>query len=346
MTYRLIDAEEIKKAMAWLSKYWGKPAGTEYYDARTVDEAVSLLKQYGKDARLIAGGVDLLGLMKNRVLSPGVLVNIKSVPGLRYLASTGIGLDLGTLTLINDIERSAQVKGRYPMLYEAARSIGSPQVRNMGTIGGNLCQDVRCWYYRRPPDTGITFNCRRKISDGVCYAVNGENQYHAIMCADRCFGVCPSDMATALVALDARVNTVSSGGGRSVPVAELYSPLGMMLDPDEVITSVHVPEIAPEVRQRFMKFRVRKAIDFAIVSAAVVIKTEKGAVSDSRIVIGGVAHKPYRSTKAEQLLLGKPLNASLAEEAAGAALAGVSPLSKNEHKVPIAKALLKRAMVE
>ncbi|GAG86858.1 unnamed protein product, partial [marine sediment metagenome] len=209
--------EEIKKALLWLSKYWGKPAYPEYYHAKTVDEAVSLLNEYGEGAKIIAGGIDLVGLMKNKVLSPRVLINIKAIPHLKHITENADGAAIGALTLINDIERFNLIKEKWPILFEAAHSIASPQVRNMATIGGNLCQEVRCWYYRRSPVTGISFDCRRKRENGICYAANGENQYHAIIGGTECFAVCPSDMATVLLALDARINTVNTSGGRSIP---------------------------------------------------------------------------------------------------------------------------------
>ncbi len=345
MTYRSTDAKEIKKAEEWLRKYWDRPAKTEYYHARSIDEAVGLLHEYGNAAKIIAGGTDLLGLMKNRVASPQVFVNLKSIPDLRYVRENENGLAIGTLTLINDLQRSVLLKSRYPILYETACAMASPQIRNMATVGGNLCQDVRCWYYRRSPDTGITYNCRRKSETGQCYAADGENQYHAILGGQKCLAICGSDMATTLLALDARVNTISSNGGRSLGIDEIYTPLGNTLEPDEVITSVQVPTISAGTRQHFLKFRVRKTIDFAIVSAAAVISLENEVVVDARIVLGGVAHKPWRATKAEELLKGERITEKLAAEAGKVALAEASPLSKNSYKVDIAKIMVKRAIL-
>lgn len=156
-------------------------------DAREMEEA--------------AGGIDLIGLMKDKVISPGMLVNIKSIPHLDYISETLDALGIGTLTSLPNIERSVLIRTQYPLLAEAAQSVGSPQVRNMATIGGNLCQEVRCWYYRRSPTTGISYPCRRKQKTGICYAVNGENENHAIFGEGECFAVCTSDMATALYPL-------------------------------------------------------------------------------------------------------------------------------------------------
>ena len=222
MTNILIDAAEIERALLWLNKYWERPIHPEYHNAKTIDEAVSLLDRYGEGAKIIAGGIDLIGLMKNKVLLPGVLINIKNIPGMKYVVENEGGMAIGALTLINDIERSCVIRSKYPVLFEAAHAIAAPQIRNMSTIAGNLCQDVRCWYYRRSPVTGITFNCRRKTEDGICYAVNGENQYHAILGATKCFAVCPSDIAIALLALGAKINTVNTSGGRVIPMENFY----------------------------------------------------------------------------------------------------------------------------
>jgi len=346
LTHRLIDTEEIEKSLLWLSKYWGKPSQPEYYNAMTIDEVVSLLDKYKGKAKILAGGTDLIGLMKNRVLAPEALINIKNISHLKHVIENVSGVAIGALTLINDIERSALLKSKYPVLFEAARSVASPQIRNMATIGGNLCQDVRCWYYRRSPVTGVSFNCRRKSADGICYAANGENQNHTIIGGTKCFAVCPSDMATALLALDAEIKTVNTAGGRAIPIDEFYTTSCNTLTPNEVITAIQVPKIGPGVKQRFLKFRVRKTIDFAIASVAVVITLDNNIVSNARIALGGVSPEPYRAVKAEELLMGEPMTESLATKAAEASVTDARPLSKNGYKVPVIKALVKRSLLE
>jgi len=346
LTSRLIDAEEIEETLLWLSKYWDRPVHPEYYDARTIDEAVSLLDEYRGGAKIIAGGIDLVGLMKNKVLIPGALINIKNMPRMKYVAENADGITIGALTVINDIERSALLKSKYPILFEAARSIASPQIRNMATIAGNLCQDVRCWYYRRSPITGVSFDCRRKKENGICYAVNGENQYHAIIGGTKCFAVCPSDMAAVLLALDAKVNTVNTSGGRVLPIDKFYTAFGNVLETNEVITAIQVPRVKSGVKQRFLKFRLRKTIDFAIASVAVVITMDNNVVSDARIVLGGVSPEPYRAVKAEEALIGRTLTESTVQETAVLSISEATPLSKNGYKMPIIKALVKRALLE
>lgn len=344
--YKLSDAEEIKNALLWLNKRWDVLTYPEYYHARSVEEAVSLLAEYGKGARIIAGGTDLVGLMKNRVLMPEVLVNIKMIPHLKYIKEDTAGLAIGALTLINDIERSTLIKNRYPILFEAACQIASPQIRNMATIGGNLCQQVRCWYYRRSSVTGLSFDCRRKKESGVCYAVDGENQHHAIFGGSECFAVNPSDMATVLLALDASINTVNCTGARLIPIERFYTDLGNILEPGEIITGIQVPHGAQGTKQRFLKFRTRKAIDFAIASVATVMTLSDNIVTDARIVLGGVSPKPYRAVAAEEIIKGQPMTTSLGAKAAKASAKDAMPLSKNGHKVPIVEALVKRVLLE
>ena len=346
MTYRVIAAEEIAKTLSWLSKYWDRPVQPEYYDAKTVDEAVSLLDEYREEAKIIAGGIDLIGLMKNKVLLPKVLVNIKNITHMKHVVENASGIAIGTLTLINDIERSSLIQSKYPILFETAHSIASPHIKNMATIGGNLCQDVRCWYYRRSPVTGISFNCRRKRENGICYAVDGENQNHAIIGGTECFSVCPSDMAATLLALDARINTVNASGGRAIPIDKFYTTSGNILEPDELITAIQVPTVGSGVKQRFLKLRRRKAIDFAIVSVAAVITLNNNIVADARIVLGGVAPEPYRAVKAEEILIGGPITESTVARAAKASVNDAIPLSKNGYKVPVIETLVKRALLE
>ena len=346
MLSRSNDEKEVEEALLWLSKFWDRPIHTDYHNAATIDEAISLLDGYGDKARIFAGGTDLISLMKNRVLSPGVLVNIKPIKKIKNIVVNPGTIAIGSLTLINAIERSALIRSRYPILFETARSIASPHIRNMATIGGNLCQDTRCWYYRRSPVTGISFDCRRKTEKGTCYAINGENQYHGIIGETECVSVCPSDMATVLLALDARIKTMNSSGGRLIPIDEFYTPFGNRLNNGEIITYVDIPKIAPGAKQRFLKFRLRETIDFAIASVAAVIKLDGNLVSDARIVLGGVSSGPYRAVKAEQVLIGEPITAGLAEEAAKASVVEARPLSKNEYKVKIVEALVKRVILE
>lgn len=194
----------------------------KHFNAHTINDATSLLSEYGEQARIIAGGVDLVNLMKNGIVAARALVNIKTILGLAYIREDAQGLKVGTLTTINEMETSAIIRDKYPMLAEAARSVASPQIRNMASAGGNLCQDVRCWYYRRSPVTGISFYCYRK-GFKRCYAIAGENAHHAIFNGEKCHAVCPSDLAPALIALEATLKITSSDGERMVPIDEFYT---------------------------------------------------------------------------------------------------------------------------
>ncbi len=343
MTYELVDTKTTDEVLAALSKYWGERKRLEHFNATSIDEAVSLLNDCVGEARIIAGGTDLIRLMKNRVRVPEVLVNIKTIPGLAYIVEDTEGLKIGALTTIHDIESSPIIRSKYTILAEAAHSVAAPQIRNMGTISGNLCQDVHCWYYRRSPATGKSFFCYRKGGTD-CYALAGNNTYHAIMGGDECFAVCPSDMAPALLALEAKIKVVGPTGGRAIPLEEFHTVLGNILMPNEVITEIQVPTLKPGTTQRYLKFRLRKTIDFALSSVAAVITTEDRVVSNARIVLGGVAPTPYRALGAEDVVIGKVITESVVENSAKAAVSEAVPLSMNAYRVPITEALVKRAI--
>jgi len=341
----IFNAKTADETLSWLSKQWKERRYVDHFDARTIDDAISLLSQYREEARIIAGGVDLISLMKSEVTLPKVLVNIKTIPDLTCINEDAEGLKIGTLTTIHDIEMSAIIGAKYSMLAEAAHSVAAPQIRNMATIGGNLCQSVRCWYYRRSPATGRSFFCQRKGGE-QCYSETGDNTYHAIIGGEECHAVCPSDMAPALIALNAKVKIASPVGDRLLPLDEFYTNMGNVLHSDEIITEIQVPTLEPGTKQQYLKFRLRKTIDFAISSVAAAITTEDDRVSDARIVLGGIAPTPYRAIYAEASIKGKVITESVAEAAAKAALSEAVPLSMNAYKLPITEALIRRAMLE
>lgn len=318
----------------------------EHFDAESVDEALSLLKDFRGKARIIAGGTDLLGVLKDRILEdyPDALVNIKTIAGLEAVIEDAGGLRIGALARLADIARSPSVRAGYPSLSEAAESVASPEIRSMGTIGGNLCQDVRCWYYRYPHHMGGRLLCHRKGA-GPCLAIKGDNRYNAIMGGKGCFAVCPSDMAVALTALDARLTLRSPEGERKIPVKELFSVSGLTLSNGEILTEIQIPSPPVNARQRFLKFTLRKPIDFAVVSVASVISIEDGICREAKIVLGAVASTPVRATGVEDLIEGRAIDESLAERAAEQAVPGAKPLSRNAYKVEIAKALVKQAIL-
>jgi xanthine dehydrogenase YagS FAD-binding subunit len=244
----------------------------EHVNAGTVKEACKLLAKYDGRAVLNAGGTDLLGTLKGENLFdyPEAVVNIKTIAGLDKIVESKGALRIGALTKLSAIVNSPLLNERYPGLAEAARTVATPQIRNAATLGGNLCQDVRCWYYRYPRHIGGPILCARK-GKAPCLAVKGDNRYHALMGAKKCFAVCPSDTAVALAALDAQIRIAGPEGERKIAVTDFFNPLGNSLGRGEMVTGVEVPSVEEESKQAFLKFTLRKPVDFAIVSVATVI---------------------------------------------------------------------------
>ena len=321
------------------------PWSFKHFDAMTAEEAVKLLKTYEGKAKLIAGGTDLLNLLKDRIFPapPEAVINLKSIPGLDDIRMDNEGLKIGALAKLKDIVSSSLIKEHYPLLWEAAKSIASPQIRNMATIGGNLCQDVRCWYYRAPHLIRGRVLCKRK-SGAKCAALGGDDRYHSTFGggSEGCFAVCLSDAAIALTALGARAETSK----RLIPLEEFFrSGPATALESDEVLTRLHVTTLPKGSKGTYLKFRTRKATDFATVSVAVLITLESDTCKDARIVLGGVAPIPWRDRNAENVLKGKTIDVATAELAGQLALEGARPLTMNGYKIPLAQALVKRAIL-
>jgi xanthine dehydrogenase YagS FAD-binding subunit len=318
----------------------------EYVKPATVADAVRELGRSWADAKILAGGIDLLGELKEGIIAPQRIVNIKGISGLRYIRfSEKEGLRLGALVTLEEIETHQVIRQRYTALAEAAHSVGTPQIRNVGTIGGNLCQRPRCWYYRDEHT-----KCLKK-GGPMCFAYNGENKYHAILGGGPCYIVHPSDCAPALIAFRASVTVVSPRGQRTVPLEEFFVLPSRRLDhetilePDEIVTEIQVPAPAPNTRSTYLKFKERDSHDFAIVGAAVVMRLKGKVCEDVRIVLSGVAPIPWRSPEAEAVLKGKAITPELAEQAGKAAVAKAQPLSQNAYKVPLTQAIVKQAIL-
>ena len=317
----------------------------KHFNAYTTDEAVSLLGRYGGRACVIAGGTDLLGKMKDSILPayPEALVNIKTIPGLSYIKESDGMLKIGALTLLADIAQNDLVRSRYFALAEAAARTASPHIRNMGTIAGNLCQDIRCWYYRNQNNR---FSCLRK-KGGRCYAIKGDNRYHSIFggsVSGGCFAVHPSDTAPALIALDAKIKTSS----RTIDAADFFEvkPVATtVLKPDEIVTEIQVPVPSATTKSYFLKFALRKSIDFPIVNCAVSITFDGDKVKNARICLNAVHVVPYRTVDAEKVLNGKKIDEALAEEAGKAAVAAAKPMENNKYMVAVARTLVKRSVL-
>jgi xanthine dehydrogenase YagS FAD-binding subunit len=323
----------------------------DYASPRTIDEAIALLSPppgaNGGSPRPLAGGTDLLTLMKADLLAPAQLVDIKRLAELDDRIEDGPdGLTIGALATLAELEDDPFVRTRYPALSEAAGLAATPQLRNMATIGGNLLQRPRCWYFRNP-----RVSCWLK-GGADCPARDGENQLHAIVDVSPCVAVHPSDPAVALLALDAVVRLRGATGEREVPLAEFFVPptddrrTETVIGEDELIVSLRIPPLPTNAHSTYLKSMERKVWAFALVSVAAVIRLEAGCVGHARIVLGGVAPIPWRAEAAEQLLFGAEPTAALIEQAAEAALAGAQPLAHNAYKVALAKALIRRALLQ
>ena len=287
---------------------------------------------------LIAGGTDLLGTLKDNILPtyPSTVINLKTVPGLDFIKEEGGMLKIGAVTRLADIAANPTVKQKYSALAQAAFRVATPHVREMGTIGGNIAQLHRCWYFRKPENR---FNCIRK-GGNQCFAMTGDNRYHSIFGAvNRCIAVHPSDTAPALIALNAKVVT----DRRTIEAENFFDvkkPGNTVLAVDEIIKEIQIPAPPAGAKSAFLKFAIRKSIDFPIVNCAVMVGGDS-----PRICLNAVAPKPYRATKAEAAIAGKRINEKNAEAAGEAAVADARPLQAARFKVQIAKTLVKRAIL-
>ena len=317
----------------------------KHFNAHSIDEAASLLGRYSGKACIIAGGTDLLGKMKDHILPnyPEALVNIKTIPGLRHIQQEDGWLKIGVLTTLSEIAESELIRSRFTALAEAAGRVASPQIRNMGTLAGNICQDIRCWFYRNQNNR---FSCLRK-KGGRCYAIQGDNRYHSIFggsVSGGCLAVHPSDTAPALIAFSAKIKT----SRRTIDAENFFEVKPVkttVLEADEIVTEIELPMPAPSARSAFLKFALRKSIDFPIVNCAAVMDQRDGSVSGARICLNAVHVVPYRAVKAEEVLRGRRLDESLADEAGSAAVAAARPLDRNRYMVAIAKTLVKRSIL-
>lgn len=319
----------------------------KHVNAKNIDECVSLLQKHNGRAKIIAGGTDLLGVLKTEILpeSPEFIINIKGIPELDFIREEKGELKIGALAKLSDITKSSLIQVRYGALAESAKSVATPVIRNMGTLGGNLCQETRCWYYRYPHEVGGRILCYLKGGKG-CRAVTGDNRYHAIIGGKKCFASCPSDTAVALTALSARISIIGPKGERIVPVTDFFTPRGNILDINEIITGIQVPAPPTGTKQSFIKYTLRKPVDFAVVSVASAVSTQDGICTGAGIALGAVAPFPMRATGAEKVLIGNPLNKENIRAAAAATVMGAKPLSMNAYKVELTKTLTQRILSE
>ena len=319
--------------------------GFELYQPTQLDDALALLDRYGKDGWKMAGGNDSLSWFKERVKRPKAVIDISGIAALKGIRETPEGVEIGSLTSLTEIERNSVIRSKYRVLADAARRVASPQIRNTGTLGGNLAQDARCWYYR------YGLPCYR-AGGNTCFAdtPEGVNREHALFDADRCVAVSPSDTAPALVALDAKMVINSSKGERVASAEEFFigpkTDLTRMtqLKPEEILTAVRIPSNWAGARFYFEKVADRDTWDFALVNVAAAIVVNNGVVERSRIACGGVSAVPRRLTVVEEVIQGKPAEEATAKLAGQSAIRGARPLNYNQFKIPLMANLVTRAV--
>jgi len=320
------------------------PAFELFQPASTAD-ALSLLDRYGADAWIFAGGLDSFDWLKDRIKRPRYVVDLGGIAELKGIRERDGGLDIGAMTTLTEVVSHPMVRDRYAILTEAAEAAASPQIRNQGTIGGNLSQDTRCWYYR------AGWSCYR-AGGNICYADTPDsiNREHAILEADRCVAVNPSDTAPALIVLGASMVIRGTSGERVVPAENYFVGPGTditrmtALQPGELLTAIRIPGDWAGSNFYWEKVRDRQVWDFALVSVASAMTLSGTTIQNMRLVVNGVAARPMRLARVEQYVKGKPRNEATAAAAGDLAVEGAQPLRFNAYKVPLMRNLVKRAI--
>jgi xanthine dehydrogenase YagS FAD-binding subunit len=314
-----------------------------YAKPASVREAVRLLA--GPGSRVHAGGTDLLGCLRDQVFAAEKIVSLSQVNELKGIAAaTGGGLRIGAMTPLAEVASNRQIAEQYPALAQAAAAVASPQLRNQGTIAGNLCQRPRCWYFRGE------FHCARKGGD-TCFALEGENHYHCILGGSACRIVHPSDTAPALLALDAKLRITGAAGPKTVPLSSFFVLPAQnirkenILEPGDIVTDILLPALKTGMRSSYRKVRGRGAWDFALAGVALAMVMSGKRVEQARVVFSGVAPIPWRSEAAERAIAGKELDASTVAQAAQEAVKDAEPLTHNEYKVALTRGVLTDALL-
>jgi len=318
----------------------------ELLQPASVADALTLLGRYGSDVWILAGGLDSFDWLKDRIKRPRYVIDLSGIDELKGVRERNGGVEIGAMTTLTDLVRHPIVRDRYAILMDAAESAASPQIRNQGTIGGNVSQDTRCWYYRSG------WSCYR-AGGNICYADTPEsiNREHAILGADRCVAVNPSDTAPALIALDAEMVLRSASGDDRVVDAEDYfigpgTDITRMtvLRPGELLTAIRIPGDWAGARFYFEKVRDRQVWDFPLVNVASAMVTSGETIQNMRLVVNAVAARPLRLVNVEQFVKGKPRSEETADAAGAMAIEGAQPLRFNAYKVPLMRNLVKRAI--
>lgn len=314
---------------------------------QTLEQAVSILQQTRKDGQtpsVAGGGSDLLGMVKEFLVKPDVLINLKTIKGMDQVAPAADGANIGGLITLDTLGRHPLIRTKYTVLAEAAETVATPQIRNVGTLAGNVCQRPWCWYFRNG------FPCLKNGGD-TCFSIVGDNRFHAIFGGGPSYIVHPSDTAPALVALEARFRIVGPSGERVVPAADFFvlpqkdATKENVLAADEVLAGVQLAPAHAGRRSTYNKVLDREAWTHAVVSAAVVLDMENDICQRARLVLGGVAPIPWRLPDVERLLTGKRITPELAAKAGDEAIVGAQKLSKNAYKLPMTKALVRRTVL-
>jgi xanthine dehydrogenase YagS FAD-binding subunit len=315
----------------------------EYANPTTVQEAVGLLGTRWGQTDVLAGGTDLLSLMKENLATPRRLVNIKNIKELEGIQKTADGLRIGALVTIDELAKNAEVRAGFKSISDAAAGVTSPQIRHMGTAGGDLCQRPRCWYYRQ--GFGLL-----AMKDGKSLVPDGENKYHAIFAEGPAYFVSASSLGPALIALGAKVKLVSAKGPREVPLAKFFvipkdeNSREIAMQPNEILTEIIVPGAA--VKSATYEVRQKEALDWPLVAASVALTMNGNSVTSAKVVLGHVAPIPWDSAPAAAALKGKTITPATAEAAGKAAVATAKPLSQNAYKVTLARVAVKRALLD
>ena len=320
-------------------------AAFELFQPASTDDAIRLLDKYGADALVLAGGLDSMDWLKDRLRRPKVVVDLAQIKELHGIKEANGGLEIGAMTPLTEVVKHPVVRETFSILMQAAELVASPQIRNQGTLGGNVSQDTRCWYYRGG------WNCYR-AGGNICYAdtPTAINREHAIFDADRCVAVSPSDTAPALVALDASMVIKSARGERVVPAEQYFIGPGIditrmtALQPGELLTAIRIPATWAGAQFYFEKVRDRQVWDFPLVNVASAIKPNGANIESARIVVGAVSCVPRRLTAVEAAIAGKPRNEETADMAGKMAIEGAQPLRYNGYKLPLMRNLVKRAI--
>jgi len=318
----------------------------EYAHPTTQREAIELLGSSWNEAAVLAGGTDLISLMKEYVVTPKRVVNIKNVEGLKGIHSDAEGVRIGALVTMDELLDDATIRSEFPALTQAAGGITSPQIRSMGTVGGDLCQRPRCWYFRNG------YGLLARDERGKSLVPAGENRYHAILGnSGPAYFVSPSSLGPALIALEAKLQLAGPSGQREVRASEFFvipksdAERENVVKPNEVLTHIFIPASSRGFRSATYEVRHKTALDWPLAAAAVAFKQEGGKIREGRIVLGHVAPTPWQAREAEKELEGKFITETAAASVAEAALRGAKPLSQNGYKVQLAKVAVKRALL-